>query len=55
MAEVNAAVVARGAFTEQLFFRPQLVEHNDTCAQTLRPLCSADSPAQSRYSLFGFK
>jgi hypothetical protein len=53
MAEVNAAVLARGAFTEQLFYRPDLVEHNDTCAQILRPLCSADSPAQSRFALFG--
>ena len=54
MAEVNAYLIARGAFTEQLFFRGvPFINDNTTCASTLRPLCSGKLPdAYSRFSFF---
>lgn len=50
MAAVNAAVVARGAFTEQLQVTLDRVVDNATCASVLRPLCGAAAPTQSRFA-----
>jgi hypothetical protein len=52
MREVNAAVIARGAFTEQMFFHVGFINDNTTCAAQMRDLCSATSEAQTRFALF---
>lgn len=67
MAAVYAEVLARGQFSWQQMWNGQsspddkngcctrpLVEQGATCAPTLRRLCAADSPAQTRLMQYSF-